>query len=1211
MNWKRFFVAMFALLAAMSIGSTRLVAQTTIANGSIQGIVSDASGAAVANAKITIISADNGEKLEMKTNSSGSYASGPLIPGNYYVRVEVPNFKTVQTSVVVQVGVTSAGNVQLQVGSASTVVEVSGSAVQVNTEQSEIQGVVTQEQIENLPINGRNFLDLAQLEPGVQIQDGENFDPTKAGFSSISFGGRFGRTARIEVDGLDVSDETVGTTTTGIPASAISEFQIAQSSLDLSNELTSSGAVNVATRSGTNGFHGGAYGAFRDSSVAAALPGAVPAPFQRDQFGGDFGGPVIKDKLFFFMDAERTQQQLFAPAPLTATPAGPCTTQGDTTTPECLGDFAGGYSSPFKETDLLGRVDYNLGHNARLFYRYDYFGNLAFSTFGAPTLQPFKDKNYTRTNVVGADFNTGQTTHSIRFEYLKFQNELADAVQGSNLAFANFPVSLNIGLLSTGPNLLAPQSTPQSDHQLKYDGSRAFGSHLIRWGVAYNHLQGGGFAKFFSITPSVFDSESQADIDFANTQTFVCPGGQTGAKCPFNYPVDAALIGNGQGFSTTSKSFGFPAGALGPDNRIGIYVGDSWKIKPNLTLTYGVRYVRDTGRTDSDLNTIQVLNSFLPGQGNPVQQANNNLAPQVGIAWDPTSSGKTVIRAGIGQYYENVIWNNVLFDRPGREPNGAFLSFPTACAGGNAFPVPFANGANQPVTTFAPTGACGDASSNLVPIGDGSPGTAAALLAGFQTSYQVAAAAAGTAAPNPSFIPNLIANGSPIPFGTFAPNYKTPRSIQMNVGIEHEISPGFKISADYVRNVGLHYLLSINVNHTGDAALLNTPAAAAAIATTLANCGVGTIGEAITLCPGNPSGGTGPYTPRPATIFDFAGNGLDSPDDLFGGGACPVNAGFQCAFGGINPNIGAVPLLEPIGRSVYNAFDIKLVGNKKNPLPGIKYANFQVAYTLSRFTNTGGANPTIPGNSDQDFVIAALDNNNPLGFSGPSTLDRTNQLNFGGYLDLPAAFRLGFVSHFWSPLPTSIQVPTQAGGVTASTGEIYLSDFTGDGTVGDLLPGTKVGQFGRGTGVAGLTSLINNYNNTTVNSLTPAGQSLVNAGLFTTAQLLALGAHPLPINPPPAGQIGMSGLKAFDLSLAWDGKVKEKLTITPSITFYNLVNFANFDLPTATLTGSLTGGSDSINGTTAATRNDRVGAGTGVFGLGAPRVLEFGLKFNF
>src|SRR5260370_34762299 len=128
----------------------------------------------------------------------------------------------------------------MALGQASQVVEVTASAVAVNPDQAMVQGVLTAQQIDTLPINGRNFLDLAQLEPGVQIQDGTNFDPTKVGYSSISFGGRFGRTARVSVDGLDVSDETVGTTTEDIPSSAIQEFQISQSNLDLSNDLTSS-----------------------------------------------------------------------------------------------------------------------------------------------------------------------------------------------------------------------------------------------------------------------------------------------------------------------------------------------------------------------------------------------------------------------------------------------------------------------------------------------------------------------------------------------------------------------------------------------------------------------------------------------------------------------------------------------------------------------------------------------------------------------------------------------------------------------------------------------------------------------------------------------------------------------------------------------------------------------------------------------------------
>src|SRR2546425_10441135 len=272
-------------------------AQTTISTGSIQGTVTDPSGAVVSGARVTITNRDTNQVITTKTNSAGAYISGALIPGNYMVKVEASGFKATQVPFVIQVSNTANGNVKLQVGQANETIEVQGTEVQVNTEQPAVQGVLTANQIENLPVNGRNFLDLAQLEPGVQIQDGQNFDPTKAGYSSISFGGRFGRTARIEVDGVDVSDETVGTTTADVPSSAIQEFQLSQSTLDLSNELTSSGAVNITTRSGSNDLHGQAFGLFRDSSVAANLPKppGFSSPFQRSQFGGRFGGSIIRN----------------------------------------------------------------------------------------------------------------------------------------------------------------------------------------------------------------------------------------------------------------------------------------------------------------------------------------------------------------------------------------------------------------------------------------------------------------------------------------------------------------------------------------------------------------------------------------------------------------------------------------------------------------------------------------------------------------------------------------------------------------------------------------------------------------------------------------------------------------------------------------------------------------------------------------------------
>jgi hypothetical protein len=340
-------------------------------------------------------------------------------------------------------------------GAASQVIEVTGSAVQVNTEQATVQGVIDTQQIENLPTNGRNFLDLAQLEPGVQIQDGGNFDPTKKGFDSISFGGRFGRTARIEVDGIDVSDETVGTTTQDIPESAIQEFQIGQSSLDLSTELTSSGSVNVTTRSGTNDYHGESYYYFRDQDLDADLPGPTAPYFQRNQYGGNFGGPLLKDKLFFFVDGERTIQGF--DQPVLASPP--------------FNVDAGSFGAPFKEGDVLARADWQITNNFKMFYRFSYNDNNDVSAFVPSSFQPMDNITHSRDHVVGLDFTKNGFSHSIRFGYMKFYNHIASGVTDTTPFNPTSPIELSIGsdplciglapiTFCAGQPFLAPQATP-------------------------------------------------------------------------------------------------------------------------------------------------------------------------------------------------------------------------------------------------------------------------------------------------------------------------------------------------------------------------------------------------------------------------------------------------------------------------------------------------------------------------------------------------------------------------------------------------------------------------------------------------------------------------------------------------------------------------------------------------------------------------------
>jgi hypothetical protein len=1182
-------------LLFLAIASLFAAAQTSVSTGGIVGTVTDQSGAVVSGAKVTITNLGTNQAANFATTSSGLYNSGSIVPGRYKVTVEAKGFKTTEMGLTVQVGAVTTANIRLEVGQENTVVQVQAESVAVNTEQATVQGVVTAQQIENLPINGRNFLDLAQLEPGVQIQDGSGFDPTKNGFASISIGGRAGRTARIELDGIDISDENVGTTTQNIAASAIQEFQIAQSSLDLSSSLTSSGTVNVTTRSGTNALHGQGTYFFRDQSVGfAKFPGGQSIPYQRNQPGGNIGGPIIKDKLFFFADVEHTKQDF----------------QNAVVFPGNFASLSGAYSAPFRDTEYLGKLDYTFRHNAHLFYRFTHNQNSVLRP--SSDFSPFLNRDNTNGHAVGLDFNTGSFTHSVRVGYGKFWNGISPPSGGG--IYDPFP-SLNIviGALATGPNLLAPQVTIQSNKQAKYDGSKPWKNHIFRYGFAVNRIAAGGFAAFGADAPEVV-------ADPANTSNLGSLAG--GASNPLNYAVTGITVWNGQGFFSEKPSFGYPAGG-NFDTRIEAYAGDAWKIRPNLTLSYGLHYVRDTGRTDSDLAPIpcsattlisctgNLLDQFgYGGLGNRVHQPNKNFGPQVGFAWDPSGKGTTVFRGGVGLYYENNVFNNILFDRTIRLQKALVFGSVDLCPSGN---LPWPDGSVHTSSDGLDIASqiCGQpigATVNGVVVGS--------AIADLQHTYEAAVAAAGPSN-NAFFVGNNLNTFASL----LAPTYVSPRSVQMNLGFQKQIKRGTILSVDYVRNVGTHFLLGVDTNQVGDARNLNVGAAQAAIAATTQsyNCGGGYTEAGIQCAIANG-----------ATIINFAKNGLDSANSYCGGFPCFLLGQPNAAFGGVNPNVGVNEMFFPVGRSLYTGLQISLRSDVQSPFRGATHMNLQISYAFSKFQNnvpTGGS--TIQG--DQDFLTAARDYRSPNRFFGPAGQDRRHQLSFGAIIDLVKGFQLSGIGHIDSPLPLTMFLPQEFQG-----GDIFINDVTGDGTVGDVVPGSNVGSFGRSVKANGLTHFVSNYLSTAGGHLTPAGQALVNAGIMTQQDLVTLGAT-TPVscsvgqqgflsdgipctNTPPRSNAGLGWLKSIDLHLGWTYRIKERVSLQPSVTFYNAFNFANFDGP-ANLPSGVLGGTPGYNlnnltnfsacTSCSAKQSTRIGPGSGTFSLGAPRQAEFAIKLTF
>jgi hypothetical protein len=689
------------------------------------------------------------------------------------------------------------------------------------------------------------------------------------------------------------------------------------------------------------------------------------------------------------------------------------------------------------------------------------------------------------------------------------------------------------------------------------------------------------------------------------------------------------FLSNGLRFATPKSAFGYPGGGL-VDNRIEAYVGDSWKIKPNVTLTYGVRYLHDSGRVDDNLGPLPILNEWSPGLGNRVRNPGYDFAPQAGLAWDVGGNGKTVFRMGGGLFYENTLWNNTRLDIPARTAQGRFASTRQVCAFGDAAPFTWPGSLASAAVNSPIAGGAGivvDPSTNQVePTFCGTTiATAGSQILALSNAFQ---AAASTAAQfNSNFAGTALSASNINGLDVFNPSYQTPRSWQMNIGFQHEFHPGTVLSADYVRNVGEHYLLVLDPNHSGAARSYNLANAIAARdkaqmnAATLyhgsQNC-LGGVGQA--QCMITSFGGT------VGAQAAYSAAGLDSNSATASGGPCSF-----CAFPGSTPNgvnkaggsagngsLGTLDMLYPVGRSVYAGYQFKLVQRLVNPVRGVNAANFQVAYAYSKY---------VSQSQDQDFATVATNNDKPLQYTGPNGLDRKHQVSFGGTFDLPFLLKLSMIGHFDSPLAQTLSLPELTNG-----GEIYATDWLGtglgSGAAPEPIPGTQLGQFMRGTNFNNLQNVISIYNTHFAGTLTPAGHCLVGdqscpgAGpitVLTQSDMSALGWVMPQIGSVSLNAVRPPWLKSLDLKLAWPIRIKDRFTIEPSANVFNVFNFANeFQAGKQPFSSLLPGGAggtlapNAIGGVAPSSLAPfRSSFQSGTYALGAPRQFEFGLRIEF
>jgi len=644
--------------------------------GSLTGTVFDSSGARVAGASITISGKGFSYTRAIKSNTMGEFRLESLPPGDYQLKVEAKGFATQTGTVAIGVAAVPSLRVRLQPAEVRQSVNVEGAAASLSTQPIETSNSVVKTTIgprdlEDMPLAHRSFANIAYLAP--MTEPVEPSDPTKARITAVAFGGSSGLNVDLSVDGGDNNDDYIGGFLQNYSPDAMQEFTVRTAQFDADTSRTNGGSVILSTRRGTNDWHGTVAGYFRNAGLNARneLDNPEPnpkQPFSRQNATGAIGGPLKRDKLWIFSSFEYINEdasvaysnlslgEFNALAQLAK--AGQIPGVASIATPSSV-------DTPFHDSIFSTRLDFTQSTRSYWFARGSF------------------DLNDTKNDLVheGALPSTGFTTTSHYYSLL-LSNQYQFSprwigdfifqassfhhvkVRNSNLGFGlAFPFSTTVlttsGFETFGDNQFVtpitafPVNRDQQKYQFRYDVAHAAGTHSPKFGINFIHepVLSGRLADSaerliqFAVDPSELLASGDNILPL-----FTCDPETT---CPADPNVEAIsdVPAGGGRFAQNVR-------------RLGLYAQDSWRIGPNFTLNYGLRYDTTFGlfhsngadqRANPAVETVAALNLALP-QGVP-HDYRKAFAPRLGIAWSPGASGNTVLRAGVGIYFNDLAQN--------------------------------------------------------------------------------------------------------------------------------------------------------------------------------------------------------------------------------------------------------------------------------------------------------------------------------------------------------------------------------------------------------------------------------------------------------------------------------------------------------------------------------------------------------------------------